>query len=255
MIIDERVRADLAASTRFGDIRLLEVTDSTNRVVAELARAGGEEGIVVATDLQTAGRGRLDRTWEAEPGSGLLVSILLRPQGLPLERWHLVTAAVGLAAKDACAETGGVATELKWPNDLLWVGRKLAGVLAESTDGALVVGMGLNVHSAPPGAAHLDEAAGRRVSRAVLLPCWLRHLESLLDHWDEVAGRYRRECATVGKRVVVEQHGTTLTGVAQGLDGDGRLTVLPDGTGEPEPVAISAGDVVHVRPEGAGQDR
>lgn len=255
MIIDERVRGDLAASTRFRDIRLLEVTDSTNRVVAELARAGAEEGIVIATDLQTAGRGRLDRTWEAEPGAGLLVSILLRPEALPIERWHLVTAAVGLAAKDACAEVGGVATELKWPNDLLWRDKKLAGVLAESTDGALVVGMGLNVHSAPPGAAHLDEAAGRRVSRTLLLPCWLHHVDSLLDHWDDIADRYRNECATVGKRVVVEQHGTTLTGLAQGVDGDGRLTVLPDGGRSPGPVAISAGDVVHVRPEDAEQDR
>ena len=75
----ERVRGHLAATTRFTDIELLDVTDSTNRVVVDRAAAGAPEGLVVAADLQTAGRGRLDRTWEAEPGTSLLVSILLRP--------------------------------------------------------------------------------------------------------------------------------------------------------------------------------
>ena len=253
MIIDERVRADLAVSTRFRDIRLLEVTDSTNRVVSELAEGGASEGIVVAADHQTSGRGRLDRTWEEEPGAGLLVSILLQPVGLDLERWHLVTAAVGLAAKDACATVAGVGAELKWPNDLLWEGRKLAGVLAETTAGGLVVGMGLNVHSAPEGASYLDRAAGRRVSRGTLLPAWLRHLDGLLDRWDEVSRRYREECATVGRRVVVEQHGRVLSGMAEAVDVDGRLVIRPDPGGgaqaPAEPVTVSAGDVVHVRPQ------
>lgn len=236
---------------------MLEVTDSTNRVVSELARAGEEEGVVVATDLQTAGRGRLDRTWEAEPGSGLLVSLLLRPRALPRERWHLVTAAVGLAAKDACAEVADVEAELKWPNDLIWRGAKLAGVLAESVEGALVAGMGLNVHSAPPGAACLDEAAGRRVSRAVLLPVWLRHLEVLLGswedpgHWDGIARRYRHDCATVGMRVLVEQQGRTIAGLAEAIDDEGRLVLVPDGdqgVSGGGPLAISAADIVHLRP-------
>lgn len=257
MIIDERVLADLASSTRFRDVRLVEVTDSTNRVVSELAGGGAPEGIVVAADHQTAGRGRLDRTWDEEPGAGLLVSVLLYPRGLPLERWHLATAAVGLAARDACTTVAGAQPELKWPNDLLWDGRKLAGVLAETAAGGLVVGMGLNVHAAPPGAAFLDDAAGRRVSRAELLPAWLRRLDVLLDDWDEVAQRYRQECATVGRRVLVEQQGRVIKGTAQALDDDGRLIVLPDpGDGsdaagsESAVVVVSAGDVVHVRPEG-----
>ena len=254
MDISERVRADLAASTRFGDLRLLEVTDSTNRVVSELAESGAAEGLVVAADHQTAGRGRLDRTWEEQAGAGLLVSVLLRPVGLPLDRWHLVTAAVGLAAKDACLATAGVAAELKWPNDLLWDGRKLAGILAETAAGGLVVGMGLNVHSAPEAAACLDQAAGRRVSRAALLEAWLRQLDGLLDRWDDVYRRYRRECATVGRRVVVEQTGASISGYAEAIDEDGRLVVRPDppaGSGSGgEPVALSAGDVVHVRPQG-----
>ena len=249
MFIDERVRADLATSTRFSDVRLLEVTDSTNRVAAELAAGGAPEGVVVAADLQTAGRGRLDRTWESEPGSGLLVSILLRPAGLPVSRWHLVTAAAGLAARDACADASSYRPELKWPNDLVGEKGKLAGILAESTVGALVVGMGLNVHSGPPGSDWLDDLANRRVSRSVVLVAWLRILDRLLGDWELVSSRYRAECSTVGKQVAVEQADGVLTGTAETIDDDGRLVVRPAGATRPgELVLVSAGDVVHLRP-------
>ena len=281
MFLDERVRADLAAFTRFGDIRLLDVTDSTNRVVGDMAAEGAQEGVVVAADLQTAGRGRLDRTWEAEPGDALLVSLLLRPSDLPLSRWHLVTAAAGLAARDACAEVAGIRPELKWPNDLIepegvegdlppgGLPRKLAGILAESTAGALVVGMGLNVHSGPPGSVWLDQLAGRRVGRSDLLAAWLRKFDGLIGDWDVVAARYRSECSTVGREVEVEQVGSRLVGVAESIDDEGRLIVRPAGSagsagwggrgssggpggkggeGAPALVAVSAGDVVHVRP-------
>jgi len=226
---------------------LLEVTDSTNRVVSQLAGEGAGEGVVVASDLQTAGRGRLDRTWEAEPGAALLVSLLLRPEGLPVRKWHLATMAAGLAASDACWSVAGVRPDLKWPNDLLLGEAKLAGILAEATEGALVVGMGLNVHAAPPAAAWLDQAAGYRVGRAELLTAWLSTLDRLLDRWDEVAERYRAECATVGRQVVVEQHGSTIRGLAVGIDDDGRLEVVPE-TPASSAIVISAGDVVHVRP-------
>jgi BirA family biotin operon repressor/biotin-[acetyl-CoA-carboxylase] ligase len=265
VLIDERVRAGLAASTRFSDIRLLEVTDSTNRVVAELAASGSPEGVVVATDLQTAGRGRLDRTWEARAGTALLVSVLLRPAGLDRVRWHLLTVATGLAARSACHDVAGFLPELKWPNDLLVEDRKLAGILAESvgpaagatggpaagaTGGthpgpAVVVGMGLNVHAAPAGAAFVDDAAGHRVSRGSLLVAWLTHLDSLLGRWDDVADLYREQCATIGRRVRVQRGTTDLVGTAEGIDGDGRLLVRPDGGAV---VAVAAGDVIHLRP-------
>lgn len=262
MLLDERVRADLAASTRFSDVRLLDVTDSTNRVVAELAATGAPEGLVVAADLQTAGRGRLDRTWEARAGTALLVSVLLRPARLPPARWHLVTAATALAARQACREVAGFWPDLKWPNDLLVDGRKLAGILAETGGAAIgagatagpgatpvgtavVVGMGLNVHAAPPGAAWVDDAAGRRVGRGSLLAVWLTHLDGLLGRWDVVSDLYRDECATVGQRVAVQQGDSELVGLAEGLDSDGRLLVRPDGG---DLVAVAAGDVTHLRP-------
>ena len=210
-----RVQGHLAATTRFTEIELLDVIDSTNRVVAARAAAGAPEGLVVAADLQTAGRGRLDRTWEAEPGTSLLVSILLRPLDLPVVRWHLVTAAAGLAARRACEQVAGFAPDLKWPNDLLVGERKLAGILAEARASALVIGMGCNVHRAPPGAAWLDEVAGRQVDRSDLLGAWLAALDGCLGRWDEVAADYAATCATVGRMVAVERTGRDPAGASQ----------------------------------------
>jgi BirA family biotin operon repressor/biotin-[acetyl-CoA-carboxylase] ligase len=241
VIVDERVRT----ATRFRDVRLLGEVDSTNRVVADLAAAGAPEGLVVAADFQAAGRGRLDRSWEALPGDGLLVSVLLRPAGLAVERWHLVTAAAALAARDACAAVAGVRPELKWPNDLLVGPAKLAGILAEAAGGALVVGMGLNVHGGPPGAAVLDEVAGRRVSRSRLLEAWLVGLDALLGDWPGVEEAYRASLATAGREVRVDlAGGEVLEGLAESVDGLGRLLVRPPGSA---PVAVAAGDVTHLR--------
>lgn len=249
-MLDERVRSALTAETRFGDIRLLQETESTNQVVADLAAEGAPEGLVVVADVQTRGRGRLDRTWEAEPGAGLLVSVLLRPQGLDPQRWHLLTAAAGLAGQAACLEISGVGPDLKWPNDLLIGERKLAGILAEvpspgpTGSPAVVVGMGLNVHSGPPGAAVLDQAAGRRIGRAALLVAWLRSLDSLLGRWDAVADAYREHCATVGRFVRVEGvAGVYTEGQAVGVDDHGRLLIrIASG----DTSAISVGDVTHL---------
>ena len=161
MLLDERVRAELAGRRPASPTSSsLDVTDSTNRVSAGRAAAGAApEGLVVAADLQTAGRGRLDRTWEAAPGAALLVSVLLRPADLP---------AVPLAPGHGRGRPGrpgrlrarspGSRPDLKWPNDLLVGDRKLAGILAEVAGGRGRGGHGANVHDAPAGAAW----AGRR---------------------------------------------------------------------------------------------
>jgi len=233
---------DLAASTRFHDVRELAEVDSTNRYLLDLARAGAPEGTVVVADHQTAGRGRLGRTWEAPPGSGLLVSVLLRPSLAPQRRW-LVTAAVALAAADACqAAAGGPRPAIKWPNDLLVEDRKVAGILAESDAGAVVVGVGINVTWAPPGAAML----GPSVDRGQLLVRLLTNLESWCERWDDVAQTYRRRCATVGRDVRVQlPDATIVTGRAVAVEPDGRLRVAV--ADRPEDLVLSAGDVAHIR--------
>ncbi len=240
----ERVVAHLGAGTRFGPIRHLEETDSTNRVVAEAALAGAPEGLVVVADHQTAGRGRLGRRWDAAPGTALLVSVLLRPSDLDASRYHLAGSAAALAAAAACRRVGGFSPAVKWPNDLLVDDRKLAGILAESNAGAVVVGIGLNLSAAPPGAVCAGQAAGRPVDGAALLAGLLGELDRRCGHWDEVAAEYGAACATVGRRVRVEASGTAREGDAVAVDGDGRL-VVDFGTGRLE--ALAAGDVVHLR--------
>jgi BirA family biotin operon repressor/biotin-[acetyl-CoA-carboxylase] ligase len=244
--LDERVRYQLAAETRFRDVRLMDVTDSTNRVLSEAAAAGAAAGVVVVADLQTSGRGRLDRTWEAKAGEGLLVSVLFRPgPDLPRTRWHLLTAAVALAARDACDDVASLRPDIKWPNDLMVDDRKLAGILAEATGSAVVVGMGLNVKGGPPGAACLEAESGRTVDRAQLLVAYLRRLDRLADDWARVADQYRSSCVTVGQTVDVVTPSGTHRGVrAEALDDDGRLVIsTPSGS-----LALSVGDVTHVRP-------
>jgi BirA family biotin operon repressor/biotin-[acetyl-CoA-carboxylase] ligase len=244
----ERVRQLLPATTRFGDVRWSEEVGSTNTEVVSAARAGAAEGLVVVADHQRAGRGRLDRRWEAPPGSALLCSILLRPLDLAPADRHLVTAAVGLAAREACAAVGAPFPDLKWPNDLLAAGSgaKLAGILAEAVDDAVVVGLGCNVTSAPPGAAWLEGLAGTVVAREELLADLLVGLDRRLGRWDDVAAEYRATCATVGRRVRVETASGAAEGEALAVDASGALVVrFADGIR-----AVRAGDVVHVRPGG-----
>jgi BirA family biotin operon repressor/biotin-[acetyl-CoA-carboxylase] ligase len=237
------------------DVRRHEELDSTNVLAMHLAREGAPEGLVVVADHQTSGRGRLGRTWEAPPGSSLLVSILFRPGPmLPPERGHLLTAAVGLAAAAACESLTGVPPDLKWPNDLLVGGRKLAGILAESdlSGGqlaAVVVGLGLNVSSAPPGfeAISLAEAAHGAVAPdpGALLDAVLHEIDQRYPDFEQIADEFRRRCETLGRRVKVELGHETLVGTAVDLSDEGHLGV-EDSEGRLR--WIAAGDVTHLRP-------
>jgi BirA family transcriptional regulator, biotin operon repressor / biotin---[acetyl-CoA-carboxylase] ligase len=246
VIIDKRTRHRLAASTRFTDLREFEAIDSTNTYLLAEAKGGAAEGVVAIADYQRAGRGRLGRTWTAPPGGSLLASILLRPSGLATGRRHLITSAVGLAARSAVESVAGLTAELKWPNDLLLGERKLAGILAEAEGDAVVVGLGVNVSGAPPGAAAVNEGAGRPVDRGRLLEATLVELESWYGRWDEVASTYRERCATVGRLVRVELPGRTLVGRTEAINDDGHLVVRPSGDGDL--VEVTAGDVIHLRP-------
>ena len=251
----------MLAATRFGDVRWFPEIDSTNRWVLEQARAGAPEGLVAVADHQTAGRGRLGRTWAAPPGASLLASVLLRPH-LPPDSLHLVTAAVALAASDACRSGAGVEPGLKWPNDLLVGDRKLAGVLAEADLGsaggpAVVVGIGINVNWPDPLpeeleaiATSLDRAAGRPVDREALLVDLLVGLERRYAGLGHEGGRaalaseYRARCSTIGRAVRVELADESFTGTACDVNDAGQLLVTTDVCLR----TVSAGDVVHLRP-------
>jgi BirA family biotin operon repressor/biotin-[acetyl-CoA-carboxylase] ligase len=221
--------------------------DSTNRHALDAAHKGAADGLVVVADEQTAGRGRLGRTWESPPGSSLLVSVLLRRGDEP---GHAVMA-VGVALAEAVEQVAGVETGLKWPNDLLVGDRKLAGILAESDGDSLVVGAGCNVEwerfpdELVETATACNLEAGRSVDRDALLDAFLDHLSDALDAGPAVVDAYRSRLATLGRFVRVHHLlGDDLVGTAIGVTGDGALVVRDDsGTDH----AVVSGDVHHLR--------
>ena len=254
-----------AALTRESRLwRSVEVVGQIGSTNAELvARAGADgdgapEGTVLVAEHQDAGRGRLDRVWTSPPRAGLTVSVLLRPD-VPAARRGWLPLLTGVALAEAVGQVPGIRSALKWPNDLLAAdGSKLAGILAEVAGGAVVIGTGVNVSTRPDelpeGASSLAMEAGRTVDRAPVLLEFLRALERRYSAWTAVLGDpvqsglardYLAWCATVGTGVVVTMpDGSTLEGVAEAVDWDGRLVVrTPGGT-----VELASGDVRHVRP-------
>jgi BirA family biotin operon repressor/biotin-[acetyl-CoA-carboxylase] ligase len=222
---------------------------STNEYILDTVRSGrAADGLVVVADHQTAGRGRLGRTWEAPPGSSLLVSVLLHVDHR--DPAHRVVAAASLALAGAVETVAGTTPRLKWPNDLVVGDRKLAGLLAEREGDALVVGAGCNVNwrAFPPHLADLATAcnleAGHTVDRDALLDAFLARLADELDDLDGVIVRARERSATLGRCVRVERLGAApLVGVAVALD-EGALIVRSDDGGEHR---ITTADVFHVR--------
>lgn len=244
-------------------VELLAESPSTNAALADRARDGEGEGLVLAADHQTAGRGRLDRTWVTPAGAALTFSVLLRPDGVPVSRWPWLPLLTGVAVVEGVRRATGLDCALKWPNDVLVTGAKVAGILVERVDtphgAAAVVGVGLNVSQSreelPSGDATSLRLSGHEVDRAELLRDVLVVLGELYDLWcgsgGDPAGPFRTSylavCDTVGRRVRVQlPDGTTLTGDAVGVDRDGRLQVR-DAAGRTS--ALGAGDVVHVRPQ------
>lgn len=244
-------------------VQHVEATGSTNGDLARLAARGGAHGTVLVADVQLAGRGRLGRTWVAPPGDALLFSVLLRPDGVPVSRRGWIGGLLGLAAVGALAETTGVRAALKWPNDVLVDGRKVAGILAELAGDALVVGMGLNV-TVPraalprPDATSLLLAGAPReaLDRDALLGAVLERLGPLVARWQAAGGdvdacgiraEYLAGCATIGSRVAVHlPDGTRIAGTAVDVDPDGAV-VIDTGAGVRR--RFVAGDVIHLRAE------
>lgn len=261
-----------AVSPLFARPIVFPVIDSTNRYLADRARAGDPEGLVAIADLQSHGRGRLGRSWVAAPGSSLLCSMLFRPN-LAIADAHVIPTIVGLGAQRAISTLTGVNPELKWPNDLLVNGKKVAGLLGEIVTlderYALVVGIGVNliwsegvptVEGDPElvdladRATTLFDVSGRRVERDQLTELMLAEIERdylrLSDGLkpvdaviSEVMDRYREACSTIGCRVRVETTLETYEAEAINVDDQGRLVVRGEGFLR----ELDAGDVIHLR--------
>jgi BirA family biotin operon repressor/biotin-[acetyl-CoA-carboxylase] ligase len=187
--LDPEVLLPLLRSRLGQPYRFVAECPSTQRLLA----ASDPEGATVATDLQTQGRGRLGRTWEAPAGRALLFSVLLRPRA-PMVLWPELSLVAGEAVAAALRSETGVAAELRHPNDVLVEGRKLVGVLPEAADGRVVLGIGVNVNQpreelpahAPKRPTSLLVETGRRWERGPLLASILVELEQRYDMWQEL---------------------------------------------------------------------
>lgn len=241
-------------------IHCFDVVESTNTEANRIAREGAPEGTLIIADAQSKGRGRLRRSWVSPPGTGLYLSIILRPT-CPADRLPGLTLTAGVAAASAIQHTG-VVPQLKWPNDILISGRKVGGLLTEAVfdkkhiDFA-IVGIGINVDTArsefPTSirnlATSLRLSLGKPVSRIHLLQTLLNRFEhcyglfsegafeTILQGWSELD-------TTLGNEVEVSLPGRKLRGVAEALEPDGTLLVR-DKTNRLH--RIVAGDVVHCR--------
>ena len=269
----DTIHSTLATTWLGRRIELFDSLPSTNREAIQLAQAEVEHGTVVIADCQTAGRGRLSRTWFSPPGANLYCSMILRTIRPPerFTEWlswlPLISA---LAAAEAIEQVSSVHVSVKWPNDLLISERKVGGILCESGTGTRsdpfqIIGIGINVNS-----DHNDWPADLRgsatsiwqerktaVDRNRLLAQLLLELEQCLDELaahgtSRLALAYHQRCSTIGHKVQATlANGEILVGLAEGIGRDGSLRVQPQpaqpGSGTTEVVHLHVADILHVR--------
>ncbi len=229
----EEVRAKLPGR----QIDWYETVGSTMTLASELAREGAPHGTIVGAEEQTAGIGRMGRSWDSQAGAGLYVSLILRPN-LPAESIPLVMLALGLATKESMEGLAGLKLDLRWPNDILIREKKCAGMLAQWEAGAILAGIGNNVGQTrfpegldtPATSLRLEGAKVRREELlAELAPAIDRFITVGTRSPEEVVRRVLHESTYVsGRRVRVEQPDRTLVGVTCGLDASGFLKIRED---------------------------
>lgn len=234
-----RLRAAFAGLRLGHPLVYFPAIDSTNSHAAELARAGAAEGALVTTDDQTAGRGRIGRAWKSLPGRQLALSLVLRPAFPP----HFLVMASALAVAEAIETATGLTPAIKWPNDVLVDGRKVCGILIETSPGVAILGIGLNVNGSladdaelAARATTLADAAGRELSREDLAIALVRRLDALyallagggMAAREQVRAAWRGQLVTLGRRVSIRQGGAELAGAAEDVDADGALLLRRD---------------------------
>lgn len=238
------------------DLIVLEETASTNTLLKTMGQQGAPHGTVVIADRQSAGRGRMGRTFLSPGGSGIYLSALIRPNAAPTELMHL-TCAVGVAMCDAVEAAAGLRPQVKWINDLVIGRKKLGGILTELSlspkapmvDFA-VLGIGINCGQQPRDfdesirdmATSLSIAAGKPVSREKVAAEMIRslHRMELLTRKQAIMAQYEKDCITIGQHIQVLRARQVRPGRALGIGPDGSLTVVYD-SGETE--QVSSGEV------------
>jgi BirA family biotin operon repressor/biotin-[acetyl-CoA-carboxylase] ligase len=269
----DTIKSTLSTTWLGRRIELFDCLPSTNREAVQLAQAEVEHGTVVAADSQTAGRGRLSRTWFSPPGTNLYCSMILRTARPPehLTEWlswlPLISA---LAAAEAIEQVSSIHVSVKWPNDLLISERKVGGILCESGTGARsgpfqIIGIGINVNldrddwptDLRDSATSIWQERKIVVDRNRLLAQLLLELEHCIDELslhgtNRLALAYHQRCTTIGHRVQAAlANEDVIVGLAEGIGRDGSLRVRPQapehGSVTPEVVHLRVADIIHVR--------
>jgi BirA family biotin operon repressor/biotin-[acetyl-CoA-carboxylase] ligase len=254
-LLPEEVLDGLRTRRFTGPVHHFETLDSTNDLAKDLAARGAPEGAVVVAETQTGGRGRLGRDWDSPPGVGLYVSLVLRPMLPPMELPQ-ITLTTAVAVVRAVRRVAGLAPGIKWPNDLLFHGKKLGGILTEMETESdrirhVVVGLGLNVNNPgfPPElaatATSLALTAGGTFSRVQLLKAWLEEFEALYDRFldqgfAEILEEWKGFTVTLGTPVTVRQGPREISGLATDVAPDGALLLRTDSG---EIVRVTSGEI------------
>ena len=247
----DRVRERLVAGEITWQLQYEPACNSTQDLARAAAARGADQGWTVVTDSQHQGRGRLGRAWVAPAETALLFSVILRP---PLDVLPLLPLLAALAVAGGIETATGAVPDLKWPNDVLLNGKKLAGILLERPAGAAVVlGVGLNVNQSaadlPEGASSLALELGQEVDRETLLAAILNDLGNAYERADRqgvewIVPGWRSRSSMMGNAVAFTQDGSLVRGIAEDVAQDGALRVrLEDG----RRISVVAGEVERVR--------
>ena len=228
---------------------MVDLTTSTQIDLAKLVNSNSAKtGDVLAAEFQTAGRGRLDRTFEAAPGSALLFSFFIKPKRARSD-WGFITHLAALSMQEVISQDNPLQVKLKWPNDILIEEKKVAGLLAQATDDGVIIGIGVNVAMTDEElpvdtATSLAITGSNKLDRNLILGEFLNRFEVNFNAWEsgiDFLDKYSAVCATLGRQVRVEVSGReNRTGKALTINRIGAL-VLDDG------FEVNVGDVVHLR--------
>ena len=228
---------------------MVDLTTSTQSDLAELVNSSvAKSGEVIAAEFQSAGRGRLDRSFEAPPESALLFSFFLKPKRARSD-WSFISFLAAMAMHEVISKDIADKVSLKWPNDVLIGDRKVAGLLAQQIGDGVIVGIGINVAMGAdelpvPTATSLALAGSSNLDRNLLLSAFLNQFADIFKEWDsggDFLEEYRQVCSTLGRQVRVEVLGRdSIEAEAVAITAQGAL-ILSDGT------EVNVGDVVHLR--------
>lgn len=254
MLSENILRKGLKTRTFGNKIYSFDTIDSTNNCAKAVAGCGAEEGTIVITEQQTAGKGRLGRQWQSNPNENLMFSLVLRPQVSP-DTLNLLPLYVAVAVSEAIENATGLKVECKWPNDILYKGKKIAGILIEGSVKQnmmdyVVIGIGINVNQTrfegelSTKASSLRLETNREINRTKLFHEVIGRLEQdyksfQSSGFQSVVPQWIAHTSMINRTISVSQQGNVISGVVKGLSPEGGLVLQTNGTEK----TVLAGDV------------